>query len=127
MERPAEAGDFRAGLRQYATNYGDLLHRNILLVRTLIGEIHRHVEHEKRVLTGIFAPLKADLVTMIRVARERGTVRADVDPVVAADLFGSMIFFEVLRRSSPFVPDYPTEAYQESAVDVFARGIEQQP
>ena len=117
--------DFRIGLRQYARAYEELLQRNILLVRTLIGEIHRHVEHEKRVLTGIFLPLKADLITLIRAARERGVVRAEVDPLIAADLLGSMIFMEVLRRTSPFTPDYSTEIYLESVLDVFARGIEQ--
>ncbi len=116
---------FRAGLRQYAWDYAELLQRNILLVRTLIGEIHRHREHEKQVLTGIFAPLKADLIALIREARERGTVRADVDPLVAADLLGSMIFMDVLRRTSPFTPDYPEETYLGSALEVFARGIEQ--
>ena len=117
--------DFRAGLRRYALNYQELLQRNMLLVRTLIGEIHRHVEHEKQVLRGIFAPLKADLITLIREARVRGVVRADVDPLIAADLLGSMIFLEVLRRTSPFTPEYPTQTYLESALDVFARGIEQ--
>ncbi len=124
-EHTGEPKDFRAGLRQYAGDYVKLLQSNILLVRTLIGEIHRHVEHEKQVLRGIFGPLKADLVAMIHEARERGSVRADVDPVIAGDLLGGMIFMEVLRRTSPFTPEYPTEAYLESAVDVFARGIEQ--
>ena len=99
--------------------------RNILLVRTLIGEIHRHVGHEKQVLKGIFAPLKEGLIEMIRAARARGIVRAEVDPLVAADLLGSMIFLEVLRRTSPFAPEYPKETYLECALDVFARGIEQ--
>ena len=104
-----------------------LLQRNILLVRTLIGEIHRHAEHEKQVLTGIFAPLKAELLATIGKAREHGIVRAEVDPVIAADLFGGMIFMEVLKRTSPFAPEYSTETYLDSAVDLFARGIEQHP
>ena len=83
--------------------------------------------HEKQVLTGIFAPLKADLLATIEKARERGIVRGEIDPVIAADLFGSMIFLQVLRRSSPFAPEYSVETYLETAVDVFARGIEQQP
>ena len=126
-EAVAETGDFRAGLRRYAREYQVLLQKNILLVRTLIGEIHRHAGHEKQVLTGIFAPLKADLLATIDKAREHGVVRAEVDPIIAADLFGGMIFLQVLRRSSPFAPEYPAETYLESAVDVFARGIERLP
>ena len=120
-----EPADLRAGLRRYAWGYAELMQSNILLIRTLLGEIHRHSGHEKQVLKGIFMPLKTELITMIVEARERGTVRAEVDPLIAADLFGSMIFLEVLRRTSPFTPDYPTAAYLESALDVFARGIEQ--
>lgn len=118
---------FRDGLRQYVHDYEQLLQRNILLVRTLIGEIHRHGEHEIQVLKGIFVPLKTDLIAMIRDARDHGTVRAEVDPLMAADLLGSMIFVEVLRRTSPLAPEYPSDLYLHSAVDVFARGIEQQP
>ncbi len=120
-----EPKNFRAGLHRYARNYAELLQRNILLVRTLIGEIHRHVGHEKQVLQGIFWPLKADLIALIREAHERGIVRADVDPVIAADLLGGMIFMEILRRTSPFPPEYSTEVYFDGAVDVFARGVEQ--
>lgn len=123
-ESAVKPKDFRGGLQAYARDYSELLQRNILLVRTLIGEIHRHVEHEKRVLSCIFAPLKTELIAMIHEARERGIVRADVDPLVAADLLGSMIFLEVLRRTSPFAPGYPADRYIESALDVFARGIE---
>lgn len=121
----AESEDFRTGLRRYARGYAELLQSNILLVRTLIGEIHRHTGHEKQVLKGIFWPLKADLIALIRGARDRGSVRADIDPVIAADLLGGMIFMEVLRRTSPFTPEYSTELYFDGAVDVFARGIEQ--
>ena len=115
---------FRAGLRRYARQYEELLQRNILLVRTLIGEIHRHREHEKQVLKGIFAPLKTDLIVLIREAQKNGIVRVEVEPFVAADLLGSMIFMDVLRRTSPFTPEYSQESYLESALEVFARGIE---
>lgn len=126
--RPADATapeEFRAGLRRYVRQYEELLQSNIMLVRTVIGEIHRHQGHEKQVLKGIFAPLKADLIAVIHEARERGIVRTEVEPLVAADLLGSMIFMEVLRRTSPFCPEYPQETYRESALDLFLRGIEQ--
>ena len=122
---PTEPEAFRAGLRRYAWQYTELLQGNILLVRTLIGEIHRHREHEKQVLKGIFAPLKADLIALIREGQANGTVRTEVEPLVAADLLGSMIFLEVLRRTSPFTPDYPEDIYLENALELFARGIEQ--
>jgi AcrR family transcriptional regulator len=126
---PSEAApDLRTGLLRYAQRYDQLIQGNILLVRTLLGEIHRHGEHEKSVLKGIFTPLKAALVLTIDAARERGEIRAGVDPVIAADLLGSMIFLEVLRRSSPWsTPPYPKREYLETAVEVLVRGIEVAP
>ncbi len=120
----ARPESFRAGLRRYVRQYKELLQGNILLVRTLIGEIHRHREHEKQVVQGIFGPLKADLIALIREGQADGIVRVEVEPLVAADLLGSMIFLEILRRTSPFTPDYPEEIYLESALEFFARGIE---
>ena len=123
-----EGGDLRAGLLRYANRYDQLLQGNILLVRTVLGEIHRHGEQEACVLKGIFTPLKAALVLTIEAARERGEVRAEVDPVIAADLLGSTIFVEVLRRSSTWsMPAYSKREYLTSAVEILVRGIEVAP
>lgn len=120
--------DLRAGLLRFARRYDELLTGNILLVRTLLGEIHRHSEHEASVLHQIFAPLKAGVVLTIEAARARGEIRPEVDPVIASDLLGSMVFLSVLRRSSPWsTPVYTQDAYLETAVDVLVRGIEIAP
>ena len=118
------APDLRTGLRRYAQRYHDLLRRNLPLLRTLIGEIHRHREHEVRVFKGIFMPLKNELLAAIESARADGFIRADVEAPVAADLFGGMIFAEVLRRASPHRPNYSAARCLEACVDIFARGIE---
>ena len=99
----------RDDLQRFAKRYDLLLHRNILLIRTLLGEIHRHRKQEKRVLHGIFAPLKEELLAALQTAREQGAIRPEIEPVIAADLFSSMIFFDVLRRTSPFAPEYPPD------------------
>lgn len=126
-EAAASLCDLHEGLRGYVRKYEVLLRNNMPLLRTLIGEIHRHSEHETRVLKGIFAPLKVNLIAAIHAARERGQVRTDVDPLVAADLLWSMIFMEVLRRTSPLSPGYPTEQYIDHALDLFVRGIRAEP
>ena len=114
----------RADLLGFARRYEELLQRNILLIRTVLGEIHRHRAHESSVLHGIFAPLKADLVASIQAARDRRDVRSQVEPFVAADMFSSMIFFDVLKRSGRSAPAYSAEHYLKEAVELFARGIE---
>ena len=118
--RPA----LRSSLHALARRYELLLQRNFLLIRTLLGEIHRYRKHEAQVLHNIFAPLKAELIATIQDARDEGAVRRGVDPVIAADLFSSLIFTGVLRGSKPFQPDYSPEQYRAAAVDTFVRGIE---
>ena len=122
--RRRPASSLRGDLRRFAERYDLLLHRNILLIRTLLGEIHRHRKQEKRVLHGIFAPLKEELLAALQNAREQGKIRPEVEPIMAADLFSSMIFTGVLRRTSPYAAEYPSAQYLEAAVDTFVRGIE---
>ena len=114
----------REGLVDFARRYEELLRRNILLLRTLLGEIHRHREHEARMLRCIFAPLKAELLETIKQARALGAVRPDVDPTVAADLFASAIFVAVLRRSLHSEPEYTAEHFLTSTIEIFVRGVE---
>lgn len=119
--------DLREHLRRYVDQYEALLRQNIALMRTLIGEIHRYEEHEMQVFKGIFTPLKLDLMATLQAARERGLIRAEVDPLIAADLLGGMIFMEVLRRTSPLAPPYSTAQYLEFSLDMFTRGIATEP
>ncbi len=119
-----DAIDLRASLRRYARRYHELLETNLPLLRTLIGEIHRHREHEMLVFKGVFLPLKAELLAAITSAQAAGLIRRGIEPLVAADVFSSMIFTEVFRRSSPYCPKYPAARYLETCVDVFVRGIE---
>ena len=117
-------GGLRASLGRFAQRYAELLESNLPFIRTLIGASHRHREHEVRAFKGIFHPLKAELLAAIESAQQRGLLRPGVEARVAADVFGSMIFTEVLRRASPHCPDYPDDLYRETCVDVFVRGIE---
>jgi len=118
--------DLRASLLRHIRIYEALLDQNILLIRTLISEIHRHEEHERRVVTGIFAPLRAELIATLETARDAGIIRADVETEIAADLLNAMIFTAALRRDSPYPPwEYSRADYVKSCVDFFVRGIEQ--
>jgi AcrR family transcriptional regulator len=125
---PPDTGDLRKDLANYAQLYDSMLTQNLLLIRTLIGEIHRHRHQErKKVADGIFRPLRMELIARLKQAQERGTLRSDVSPVVAVDLLGGMIFTGVLRRSSPNKPmEYAAADYLHASVEILARGIEKQ-
>ena len=75
-------------------------------------------------MRGIFAPLKEELVTAIQRAKDAGKVRADINPVVAADLFSGTVFMGLLRESKRYEPEYPAKEYLEMSIEIFARGME---
>ena len=124
---PPDTGDLRKDLANYASRYESMLTENLLLIRTLIGEIHRHRRQERKVADGIFRPLRIELTARLKQAQERGKLRSDVSPAIAVDLLGGMIFTGVLRRSSPNKPmEYSATDYLQACVEILARGIEKQ-
>ncbi|HWF18916.1 MAG TPA: TetR/AcrR family transcriptional regulator, partial [Verrucomicrobiae bacterium] len=83
---PSETGNLRKDLFNFARLYESILTENLPLIRTLIGEIHRHGCHERKVADGIFRPLWTELIARFTRAQEQGKLRADVSPVITADL-----------------------------------------
>jgi AcrR family transcriptional regulator len=119
-----EARGLRADLEAFAESYEKLLVANLPLIRTMIGEIHRHASCEHQALKGIFMPMREALVRRIARARSEGDVRAGVDPAIAADLFAGMIFSAVLRRAALKRPtEYSPSAYRAACVETLLRGI----
>jgi len=130
-KRPAQRrGDggtlgLRADLESFAVRYEALLVENLPLVRTMIGEIHRHAVCQQQALKGIFWPMRAALVKRITLAGTKGEARAGINPAVAADLFAGAILASVLRRSTLRKwRDYTDSDYRKALVDVFLTGIE---
>lgn len=124
----ATAGSARRSLRTdlaaFARDYEELLVANLPLIRTMIGEIHRHADCHHQALRGIFSPMREALVERLRRASKAGEARAGLNPSIAADLFSSTIFTAVLKRSKAGVKlDYSASAYREACVDVFLGGI----
>ncbi len=117
-------GDLRDDLTNYARVYEAMLTKNLPLIRTMIGEIHRHQSQERKVVEGIFRPLRAELVARLKAAQETGQTRSDVPAEVAADLLGGMIFTGALRRACPAKElEYSREEYLRASVDTLLRGI----
>ncbi|HEY4989965.1 MAG TPA: TetR/AcrR family transcriptional regulator C-terminal ligand-binding domain-containing protein, partial [Opitutaceae bacterium] len=121
----AKAGrTLRADLNDFAERYEALLVANLPLVRTMIGEIHRHAVCQHQALKGIFWPMRAALVKRIKIACKNGEARPGLDPAVAADLFAGTIFSSVLRRTTMRRrSEYSASEYREACVGVFLDGI----
>jgi AcrR family transcriptional regulator len=114
----------RADLESFAVRYEALLVANLPLVRTMIGEIHRHAVCQQQALKGIFWPMRAALVKRITLACRKGEARAGLNPAVAADLFAGAILATVLRRSTfRKWREYGESDYRQGWVDLFLNGI----
>jgi AcrR family transcriptional regulator len=126
--RPAPGGTSDRPLREdldtFARDYEQLLVENLPLVRTMIGEIHRHALCQQQALQGIFSPMRAALVARLARACANGEARCDLDPEISADVLAGSVFAAVLRRAcSPNGRRYSASTYRRACVTLFAEGI----
>lgn len=123
LSRSRSQGNLRVELIDCARRYDERVQENLALIRTMIGEIHRHGNNERRVYESLFRPLRDAMVERLTEAQNRRELRKGVSPSLLADLLVGMIFTGVLRRaSSYFKRDYSTAEYLEAAVDLVLRG-----
>jgi len=122
---PGRGGrNLRADLAVFARRYEALLTANLPLIRTMVGEIHRHALCQRQALKGIFWPMRSALVERLRLARSTGEAKPGLNPAIAADIFAGAIFAGVLRRAnSAGKAEYSAASYGETCVDVFLNGI----
>ncbi|WP_375473340.1 TetR/AcrR family transcriptional regulator [uncultured Nostoc sp.] len=116
--------DLKIDLKQYAHLYNTMLETQEDLIRTFIGEAKRHPEAAKQVIQEAAKPLAKKLVAYLQSSQKLGTVRADLDPLPAVDMFTGMLLAGMLCRSAKFNQgSYSCEDYIETCVDIFVRGI----
>lgn len=116
--------DLLIDLKHYAWVYNTMLEAYEALICTFIGEAKRRPEAARRVIQEAVQPLREKLMAYLRNAQGWGTVRQDVDPEVAIDLFTGMLLSGMLRRcSGTSLLNYSRESYIESCVDIFVQGI----
>lgn len=113
----ADTGDLAADLQAFAEGYDQRLAANLPLIRTFIGEIQHHKEHEHMVLRGIFRPLREALIKRFAAEIRRRKVRPAPVPELLADLFTGMLFAGALRRTTLYLPrEYTVGDYNGTVV-----------
>lgn len=123
-DAPAGLESLRELLTRFVEDYHALLSKHLPLIRTLIGEIHRHENEEMCVLHGVFRPKRRELIEGLKAEQARCGIRADVDVTIVADQLGGMIFGHVIRQASPLPVEYGAAKYLEGCVELVARSIE---
>ena len=120
--------DLKIDLTQYAYLYNSMLEAQEDLIRTFIGEAKRHPEAARQVIQEAAKPLGEKLVAYLQSSQRQGTVRVDLDPFAAVDMFTGMLLSGMLVRSAKFNQgSYSCEDYIETCVNIFVRGISTTP
>jgi AcrR family transcriptional regulator len=114
-------------LAGFAKVYYGLLSGHLPLIRTFIGEIHRHHSQEECVIKSIFHPHRQQFMEQLQAAQDQGRIRKDVNLVLAADHLSGMIFTNVLRQGIFLPDDYTVEEYLAGCVKMVAESIEARP
>jgi AcrR family transcriptional regulator len=115
-------------LRGYAQLYNTMLEAQEDLIRTFIGEAKRHPEAAKQVIQEAAQPLSEQLVAYLKSCQKRGTVRPDIDPAPAVDMFIAMLLAGMLCRNAKLKQNsYTCDQYIDTCVDIFVRGISPAP
>jgi AcrR family transcriptional regulator len=98
-ERHPGRRSLRADLAAFARGYEEQLVENLPLIRTIVGEIHRHGLCQHQALYGIFWPMREALVERLARASKSGEARPGLNAPIAADMLAGTIFASVLRRA----------------------------
>ena len=116
--------NLRDDLTTFAKIYETKIIENIALIRTMIGDLQRHREHEAQGLKGIFQTLRAQMIARVKLAREKGVVRRAVDPAIVVDQLAAMIFTCVLKSTrSHIILEYTAADYVAASIDLLINGI----
>ncbi|MBD2454268.1 TetR/AcrR family transcriptional regulator [Nostoc sp. FACHB-87] len=111
-------------LRHYAKLYNSMLEAQEDLIRTFIGEAKRHPEAAKQVIQEAAQPLSEKLITYLKSCQQNGTVRPELDPAPAVDMFTGMLLAAMLCHNAKLkYKSYTSDEYIETCVDIFVRGI----
>jgi AcrR family transcriptional regulator len=114
-------------LAGFAKIYYELLSEHLPLIRTFIGEIHRHHSQEIGVVKSIFLPHRQQFMDQLKSAKDQGRIRKDVNLDLAADQLSGMIFSSVLKQSKLIPLAYTVEEYLAASVKLVAENIEAHP
>ena len=123
-EAPLENGDdLRRTVENFVSAYVQKLTDNEQLIRTFMGEMTRHLKLSRRLFVEAGKPVRQKFIAYLRAAQQKGLVRADLDPVTAADTLSCMLLGGILRR--PLTSgEYEVEAYVKTCVEIYLKGLQ---
>jgi AcrR family transcriptional regulator len=126
MESLSWNQDLRKHVAEYARHYLHHLEEKEALVRALVAEVRLLPPAVRQICAEVIGPLRQRLIDSLNRAQRAGLVRKDVNIERAIDVLRDALYARMLRQGGILPGDYSREAYLETLVDIFVRGIETQ-
>jgi AcrR family transcriptional regulator len=118
--------DLRKHVAEYARHYLHHLEEREAFVRALVAEVRFLPSSVRQICAEVIGPLRQRLIDSLNRAQRGGLVREDVNIECAIDILRDALYSRMLRQGGFLPGNYSREAYLESLVDIFVRGIETQ-
>lgn len=115
-------GDLRKDLGYYAQAANRVLHEHEAMIRMFIGESGRQPDEARQITCTAWQPVRKKLIDYLSNAQRKGQMLAHLDPEQSVEVLVSALMAGMLRRRMIEL-SYSSEAYLQTVVDVFVRGI----
>jgi AcrR family transcriptional regulator len=120
--------DLRQSVADYAHHYYAHLEQKEAFARALIAEARTLPQSTQKVICDVILPVRKRLISILEDAQRAGVIRRELDAEQALDVFRNALYAGMLRNTTGYLPkNYSNQAYIDTVVDVFVRGIEAKP
>jgi AcrR family transcriptional regulator len=116
--------NLRASMENYARHYYSHLEKKQGFARAFITEGQALPESMQTMIANVVRPVRERLIAILADAQKAGVLRADVNVECALDAFKNTLYAGMLRQGAYLPRNYSADAYIETVVDIFVRGIE---
>jgi AcrR family transcriptional regulator len=116
--------NLRESMEKYARHYYSHLQKKQAFARAFIAEGQVLPESMQTMIANVIRPVRERLIGILADAQKAGVLRSDVNVECALDAFKNTLYAGMLRQGAYLPRSYSTEAYIDTVVDIFVRGIE---
>jgi AcrR family transcriptional regulator len=116
--------NLRESMEKYARHYYSHLEKKQGFARAFIAEGQVLPKSMQTMIANVVRPVRERLIAILSDAQKAGVVRADVSVECALDAFKNTLYAGMLRQGAYLPRNYSTDAYIQTVVDIFVRGIE---
>ena len=116
--------NLRESMAKYARHYYSHLEKKQGFARAFIAEGQVLPKSMQTMIANVVRPVRERLIGILTDAQTAGVIREDVNIECALDAFKNTLYAGMLRQGTYLPRNYSTEAYIDTVVDIFVRGIE---